>query len=154
MKILYCNRIIAEGTNPQDNVLLISIRHPGQKVALQEGWNNILKLEFDDVTDDKIIILGGNGKEIKIVPFNQEMAKKVLDTVDNIRDNVNTIMIHCEAGISRSAAVARFLSEKYNVPIIFPKDHKNDLPNIFVYNLLRGEDNDRQEKRKTKLSGM
>jgi len=143
VKIIYCSRLIAEETKPHDHILLISIRCPGQEVALQKGWKNILKIEFDDVLNEDVIILDGMGKKTKVIPFNQKMAKKVLDTLDNIGDNINTIMIHCEAGISRSAAVARFVSERFNEPILFPKDHKKDFPNIFVYNLLRREDNDR-----------
>ena len=45
----------------------------------------------------------------KLKLFNEEMAKKILAFLNKNSDN--NILIHCRAGISRSAAVARFASE-------------------------------------------
>lgn len=38
--------------------------------------------------------------------FSDEQAVQIVDFVERIKDKVNGFLIHCEAGVSRSAAVA------------------------------------------------
>lgn len=62
-----------------------------------------LKLNFDDVEAD------GLGS------FNADLAKQIWDFVLSWMDKTNNIIVHCEAGISRSPAIAialaRFFKE-------------------------------------------
>ena len=59
--------------------------------------NNVLNLDFDDVlfTDE----------EAGIFALNDEQAKILVDFFEEHKD-VQNFIVHCEAGISRSAAVA------------------------------------------------
>ena len=90
---------------------------PEDDFLVPNGFLEVLRLEFHDATDKE----GVNGEEFyfthgknkgmkaKLKLFNEEMAKKILAFLNKNSDN--NILIHCRAGISRSAAVARFASE-------------------------------------------
>ena len=58
---------------------------------------NVLNLDFDDTTFDD--------EELGIHSINEEQAKSIVDFFETHKDVANFV-VHCEAGISRSAAVA------------------------------------------------
>lgn len=78
---------------------LISIGSPGEKPA--EGYSQVphrLRLEFDDIRvpdDDPEYVLATT-----------EDIRKVIDFVPLIAQDGRNVLIHCQAGISRSSAVA------------------------------------------------
>jgi len=51
---------------------------------------------------------------LPIVPISEVHAKEIIDFVFKWKDRVNQFIIHCEAGLSRSPAVALALSEILN----------------------------------------
>jgi len=64
-------------------------------------------------------------------PMTDEQAKQIIDFVEAHRKEIEVIVVHCEAGISRSAGVAAALSK-----IIEGKDDfffKKYIPNTLVY---------------------
>lgn len=101
--INFTNQDYAERMTPQDNMAMISIRSPRLEVLLRPGWKHLLILEFNDI--DK-----------KFHPwklFDKNQAQQVIDFVESLPDEVDSLMVHCEAGISRSAAVALFIRDYY-----------------------------------------
>jgi predicted protein tyrosine phosphatase len=133
----------AECFRPEDDYC-ISILSPGRRVDLKM-WrkSRVLSLRFDDIEDS--LHLDGKKNEKLIEPhdsislnnaklFNTNMAKKVVKFVENIEKSrrKHNLIIHCEAGRSRSAAIAKYVSERYGLP--FPADY--DYHNLLVYNLL------------------
>ena len=70
--------------------------------------------------------------------FDEEDAKKIKNFVDNMnkRGDVQTLLIHCAAGVSRSPAVAAAICQ-----YLFDNDgnfFKTQLPNKYIYdNLLK-----------------
>ena len=70
--------------------------------------------------------------------FDEEDAKKIKNFVDNMnkRGDVQTLLIHCAAGVSRSPAVAAAICQ-----YLFDNDgnfFKTQLPNRYIYdNLLK-----------------
>jgi len=104
---------------PSDDIALISIREPGsgenlyihthfasKKLELKYKWKNICILEFEDTK-----------RPIKnAVIFSDYHAKKIIAFLNKMRDK--TIIVHCFAGISRSAAVAFFIHKNYGYKII------------------------------------
>jgi predicted protein tyrosine phosphatase len=52
----------------------------------------------------------------QLTPFDEAMADKILDFLDDIHDKVSLIIVHCEGGISRSAGVGKFIAERYDLP--------------------------------------
>ena len=65
--------------------------------------------------------------------FNKDQAALILDFVDGIRDKVKNILIHCDAGISRSAGVGAALSLIINGSDKEVFNDRRYLPNMFVY---------------------
>jgi predicted protein tyrosine phosphatase len=133
----------AECFRPKDDYC-ISILSPGRRVDLKM-WrkSRVLSLRFDDVEGS--LRLDDKEKDRQIRPhdsislnnaklFNTNMANKVIKFVENIEKSrrKHNLIIHCEAGRSRSAAIAKYVSKRFNFP--FPSDY--DYYNLLVYNTL------------------
>lgn len=98
--VIFCNRYYAE--NLTEPSVMISIGDVGQELNLAIQPRQLLRLEFDDVEDDL-------GPAYRL--FDHRDALKILRFVDLNKDE--DIIVHCEAGISRSAAVAKFLKDHW-----------------------------------------
>jgi hypothetical protein len=68
--------------------------------------------------------------------FNPIIANKIIDFVELHKDEVELIAVHCEAGISRSAAVAAVISKMLNGDDSDIFNNRLYLPNMFVYSML------------------
>jgi predicted protein tyrosine phosphatase len=98
----------------------------GSQAKLKEGWFDILRLEFDDIT----------APQEPYVLFSAQQAREIIEFVQRCNDEkLEGILVHCRAGISRSAAVAKWVSDKYN--LAFPENY--DQYNLHVYQVLREE---------------
>lgn len=84
-------------------------------VDLPDWGNRILRLRFHDIDQRHIDAHPDLVTEYTI--FNVDHAKQIVYFLHNLDDRVNTIYVHCAAGISRSAGVAFFIGEKYNVRV-------------------------------------
>lgn len=100
---------------------LISITDPDYHDAqLQDGvWHSVLRLKFHDVDRQN------NEGTLRI--FAPEDAYRVLHFLKQHEDDVDSVIAHCEAGISRSAACAKFVAMIYGLQ--FPE-------NYYLYNKL------------------
>lgn len=95
----------------------------------KEDHNNVLNLEFDDISQDEIEWEGHTFKG-----FSEEQAKKSVDFIDRIveeskilgEDCRRNFVIHCRAGMSRSQAFGAFLRDFY--PDYFTAEYSNLLP--------------------------
>jgi hypothetical protein len=113
----------------------ISIRSPGMisiSLPLHAQRQDELFLKFHDVDDrHKEQLMPSN-----LVYFDNEMAKQIKAFLEkNIL--VDTLIVNCEAGISRSAGVAAAISKHLTGDDSF--FFKNYLPNRLVYRLLLEE---------------
>ena len=104
--------------------------------------SNVLRLAFADIETEKPVIIEykskvkDSGKTLLIVnPFTDAQAEEVFDFIDKIKKGKRpvTLIVHCHAGVSRSAAVGEFavkyLGGDYEA---FRKMHPNILPNTLV----------------------
>ena len=83
---------------------VISITCVGDAPApLQPGWGALLRVAFDDVD----VATAGDARL-----FGPAHAAAILTFADQVAPTVKGILVHCHAGISRSAAVAKFLAER------------------------------------------
>lgn len=82
-----------------------------------------LNISFSDC-DDKLV-----GSEMKLMT--DEDALRIKEFIENIPDEVEDLIIHCHAGVSRSAAVAAAIS------LVYKGDDKkyfsSHVPNRYVY---------------------
>ena len=113
-RVQFFSRQVIEGMPHGDpRTALISITDPGDPARLPEGWAAVLRLEFDDIVPPFPILIRDGNQHRDLAPFDASMATQVLEFVGAVLPDVNRIIVHCNAGISRSAAVARFLADYY-----------------------------------------
>jgi len=98
---------------------------------IKPGWGSVLRLRFDDIETS-----GPYGE--KGVPFDESDAKKIIEWLDQNKHRISALYVHCWAGISRSAGVAKFIAEKLGLPF----DRSYDSYNPLVYRTLKAVDSD------------
>jgi len=142
--------------------IVISVRNVGKKkvnLSVCENRIDTLYLEFNDIHFDddhaeRYLELesflnnlkledGKNKDEIETIKnlkrniFTRSDAMVIKEFVDLHIDNINMIICQCEAGISRSSAIAAAISDYLSQESSGYFNSYNYLPNIYVYNLLR-----------------
>ena len=123
------SRDLAEQLNPnmfKDQQLpsMISINDPiavDGRAKLNRGWWEILTLDFPDILNDQDPSFLSDGDTISLADF-----------IDYNRER--SILVHCRAGVSRSAAVVRLLVELGWTPLPGCFFHH---ANVSVYNKLK-----------------
>jgi len=106
---------------------VISIATPGKNIAQFETSSHctgVLYMEFHDLDDPRH----------KVPLFNREQAEAVWKFVDALHVSTELLIVHCEAGISRSPAVAAAIAKARgeNDDYFF----RRYLPNRHVYRTL------------------
>lgn len=129
--VVFTGRDQAEASIGWPHWAVISITAE-QPAALKEGWHSILRLEFDDID-----VVGDFDTPKPYILFNDTHANRIIEFAEAVSEShkVEGILVHCQAGISRSAAVAKWISEKYQLP--FAESYA--LYNKHVYRVLREE---------------
>jgi len=87
----------------KDNYVVISIQDArsngfGFEFAKSKYCKDVLTLKFDDIFK----------KTKDYVLFDETMADSVIDFLEKWDGKVDTLLIHCYAGLSRSAAIGAF----------------------------------------------
>lgn len=92
--------------NAQPREAMISITGTDEpRVRLKKGWAYTLRLRFDDIESPFF------NRSL----FSEQDADRVIRFLDRIEGKVVHIVTHCTYGQSRSPAVARFISERYDL---------------------------------------
>ena len=123
MKIKFMPQVEAERIIPTKNMAIISIVGQDSPPRRLKGWSNRLDLGFDDIVQETSGLHAPH----------KEDTNKIKGFIRTLPSNVDTIIVHCHMGQSRSSAVAKWLNEVYRT---------NDFPlfqsyNILVYRLLK-----------------
>lgn len=104
-----------------------------------DGWKASLRLDFDDITGEgySIPIMNDTGEfeMVTPVPFSKEQGKQLLDFI--IEHHGSPFVIHCDAGVSRSVAVASFMEMVYDYTPTYHQTGTDQYRNILVFNTLR-----------------
>lgn len=109
--------------------VIISLGDPGESMPdFACDHIDVLRLEFDDVDQDL-------GPEYRM--FDWTMARKLLTFEHRYKDH--DIIVHCHAGISRSAAVAIYMADKCGrlLDVSKPCSGKVEAHNRYVYRQLQ-----------------
>lgn len=125
-QVQFCSRKDIEAMPARHNWAVISITEPVSAFGparLREGWQLVLRLEFHDIDVD----------EEPYVMMTEEMAKHIVDFVRDMAQEVEGFLVHCNAGVSRSAAVAMWIAEEFDLPF----NRSYQLHNKHVYKMLR-----------------
>jgi len=149
MKVDVLNRRTVSAMVPLADTCLVSIwseimlasQHYDDMPITFDGWKASLRLDFDDVTlnDQKVLIMNPmmrhDSSGFETTPFSEEHANALLDFID-VNDG-SPFVIHCDAGISRSAAMASFMEMAYGYDATYHQTGDDKHRNIHVFNLLR-----------------
>lgn len=109
--ISVCGRCDAEELTARSDWAVISIHDPGsERAALKEGWHEILHLAFHDKEDESLAKATGLWKL-----FSPDQARRCWEFVNRERPYVRGLLVHCNAGLSRSPAIARAICEHLNL---------------------------------------
>lgn len=100
---------------PPQNSAIISISTPSDKPAwLSSEWKFVHRACFND---------SESWENQRFYPSpSEEDAQKIFDFIRIVVEvqKVDNLVVHCDAGISRSGAVATFVAEKYGVKMLPP----------------------------------
>lgn len=107
ISVIHMSQARAEILHPHDDTALISITEPGYTANLKSGWSNLLRLQFHDI-DSPV-----RGYK----QFSVHDAKLIMMFLNALPDQVEEVIIHCHAGISRSAALSYWLHNFIGIEI-------------------------------------
>ena len=120
--------------------VIISIRTPGaEPVAVRRGYKTraILFMAFPDL-DENYRALPPSAKRYNDGElFTPAQAKEILSFVNRHKDEIQSIIVQCEGGMSRSAGVAAALSKIMNDDDA--RFFKGKTPNMLVYSTILRE---------------
>jgi hypothetical protein len=128
-KVMFVGRFSAETCGPWPDFAMISLGEPDAAEGapkIQDGWRDVLRLSFHDITPDTLDI------ESAYTLMSDADAQKIVEFVKKVAPEVEGIIVHCRAGISRSAAVAKWICSEYQIPFNRHYDRYND----YVYRLM------------------
>jgi len=107
------NRATMKALPAIPGTVVISICDPGCPLD-PKGWDEVLTIECDDIEAREEIlaieIMATGGVLRKPVPFNEQHARNIMSLLE--RNPTADVIVHCNAGVSRSVAVGRFISEE------------------------------------------
>jgi predicted protein tyrosine phosphatase len=142
----FCSRAEAESATPDPDIAVISITDPVSNTCkpatLRDGWHSVLRLEFHDIDLDQIVqpFLRAQVKRYYTL-MSPDQARQVVAFVGRVMSNgASGLMVHCEAGESRSAAVAKWIGDRYGLRLAAPGR------NLHVYRMLEAVGNGQAER--------
>ena len=129
---------------PSNKIAVISITSKGDDPAcIPNGFSNILRITFDDLYEETMNVNVGSIPDAAIEGpllwhnielFDVHHARTILNFINNLE--CKNIIVHCHAGISRSAAIAKFISQFYGAILFGMYDSDTTCANKRVLRLL------------------
>lgn len=104
--VTFISREQAQRLVPPAGAVIISVHDKSEAPAqLQNGWAGRLTLEFHDT----------DGRSLGLTAFSAAMAAQVWQFVDSHLE-APELFVHCQMGVSRSAAIAMAIALPLAVP--------------------------------------
>jgi hypothetical protein len=124
-EVYFLSRSQAVNMAPYGREGIISITSPGEgRANLRKGWRRVLRVQFHDIqrTTPKRTLFGG------------EHADAIFEWLEKVDEHLDALYVHCQAGKHRSAAVAKFIAERYDLPgsVRVYEDHNPRVHRILV----------------------
>ena len=125
--ILSSNNITSSNVETLKDIFFISILNTNEIPYFKDNLENVLVLQFDDLTY----------KIDNLKLFDRYQAKRIIDFVEKHKDK-KKLFVSCNAGIARSGAVGVFINDILKQDYFeFKNLNKNILPNYYVYDVLK-----------------
>lgn len=121
----FMSRVNAEACKGHAQTAVIAIGDPAAWPSkLSPAFGAVHRLEFNDVdTDD----------DEHYVLFDKALADSVWDFIGSLPEDVDTLVVHCHLGVSRSAAIAKSVAQYVGAP--YPESYS--LYNKRVYQVMQ-----------------
>ena len=134
-QVSFLSESAAVQLSPRAESAILSISNPGDQAPLQPGWDHICRIAFADASyNEQTIASYGRMWKLSSLGFpTKEHALAIRRFLDDLPPHIDTLIVHCGAGVSRSGAVAKYASERFGIP--FPADY--DRYNEALYRLLK-----------------
>lgn len=144
------NRHQIEEIEPMPGTVLISICSPplydqdGSQIVfektepkLKPGWYDVVQLVFHDVD---VYLWDGHENSQGFIFFDEKMRDVLRSTVGRYADMDKNFCIHCDAGMSRSVAIAAWIRDEFRYKVSLNAHPNFDRMNNRVYSMLRFPD--------------
>jgi predicted protein tyrosine phosphatase len=132
-KVIFVGRATAETIGPFHDWAMISIGEPDASNGppnIKPGWHSIHRTSFHDVDPQ---YGSSNGVPSDVYQcMTIEDARSIVAFVRDEARLADVIVVHCRAGISRSAAVAKWIAREYGLAF----DYKYNKINMHVFRLM------------------
>lgn len=115
-RVIFVSRHTAESTAGWPDWAVISLNDPYAALGdanLMAGWHAVHRSAFHDINPN---YPSGEMDEF-LECMTEEQAKAIVGFVRKVAPAVEGILVHCNAGVSRSAAVAKWIAEQYDLPL-------------------------------------
>ncbi|WP_430534398.1 hypothetical protein [Listeria rocourtiae] len=145
LPIIALPEVIATSFNPIGKTpIMIRIADKNKtfaKINDSGKYQGILEIQFNDINEEDDYWGLSKKESDEMLLFNKKHAAIIHDFVDQFED-ISQIVVHCNAGVSRSSAVAMQLAEYTNDLDTYAKlrEIKRYLPNTRVLAIMRGEE--------------
>lgn len=137
MRVDVYNRKQIEKVEPRPNVWVISITTPGDDPAtLKDGWEGVERFCFSDIAGDSsemlLWVADLRAKGTYVILFDEKMAQDIREIVALAKYEGKDLIVHCDAGVSRSQAIARFAREIFGADVVSHTIHTDQVCNGLV----------------------
>jgi predicted protein tyrosine phosphatase len=117
-------------------------------LVFQDAYVEVLELRFADVTAEGWKYIEENDQDLidrmleqghAMWPMSEGHATSIIEFVDRLSNQIDLLVVHCDAGVSRSSAVAMSICEKYGLvdELRVLQTNPRFKPNLYVRDLLR-----------------
>lgn len=117
-------------------------------LVFRDAYLDVLELRFADVTPEGFAHIIENEKDLvdkqladghAMWLMTTDHAKQINEFVDRVKDKIELLVVHCDAGVSRSSAVAIELCVKLGLTeeLDTLQANKRFHPNYYVRDLIR-----------------
>jgi predicted protein tyrosine phosphatase len=115
-RVFALSRSEAERLPALPSIAIISVTAPERPPANLNGFDHVLRLTFDDV--DFLNPSSSRSAQKKArQPFTPAQAQLLRAFINELPEIVETIVVHCEGGYSRSCAIALALHRMYGYTV-------------------------------------
>jgi len=119
---IYSDKLLLDEAN-KESLELLGCNH-----YITFRFSDITKITYDSIPEDEL-------KTIHL--FTRDQAHQIINFIDKVKNEVDTLVVHCTAGISRSSGVGLFVCRYLGTyEEEFWELNKNIYPNEYILELL------------------
>lgn len=132
--VVFLSRPAMQQLQATPDAIVISLSAPNDPACIANGWRSVLQLEFDDLCE---AVMGVPVGSVPDADSEGHLVREFFGALYRLPDSRHakaiadflsrheggccdfvSVIVHCDHGISRSAAVAQYVADRYSVPIL------------------------------------